>query len=228
MFALPQVPCLIKDLLEKHFDSSETIQKFLTASSSSSHSATSPQGDSQSHTPKMEEVAHDWSAKPEAGPQRVTAFMPFKQELPATGTEACLSNRHEASHSPPFSVSDISTAIYRKMAAGYAARPQPLYPQSQQQPPLATNHANIPPSLQQAHVGGDSWGGKAGVQVTLLEQDVVNVTSMSAQHILNDFMQQLQTHKEPGGGTEPQGGKEWVGGAEETGRVKMTSKTMTG
>ncbi|KAG7230415.1 hypothetical protein INR49_024521 [Caranx melampygus] len=222
------VPCLIKDLLEKHFDSSETIQKFLTASPSISHSATSPQGDSQSHTPKMEEAAHDWSAKSEAGPQRLTAFMPFKQELPTTGTEARLSNRHESSHSPPFSVSDISAAIYKKMAAGYAARPKPLYPQSQQQPPLATNHANIPPSLQQAHVGGDSWGAKPGVQVTLLEQDVVNVTSMSAQHILDDFMQQLQTHKEPGGGTEPQGGKEWVGGAEETGRAKMTSNTMTG
>ncbi|XP_056239542.1 uncharacterized protein si:ch211-276i12.4 [Seriola aureovittata] len=221
------VPCLIKDLLEKHFNSAEAI-KFLTTSAPISHSATSPQGDSKSHTPKMEKAAHDWSTKSEAEPQRVTAFMPFKQEIPTTGTEACLSSRHESSHSPPFSVADISTAIYKKMAAGYAARPQPLYPQSQQQPLLGTNHTNAPPNLQQAHVGGDSWGGKAGVQVTLLEKDVVDVTSLSAQQILDDFMQQLHTHKEAGGGTEPQGGQEWVGGAEETGRGKISSNNMAG
>lgn len=215
----PQVPCLIKDLLEKHFGSPEAIQKFLTTSAPISHSATSPQGDGQSHASKMEEAARDWVTKSEAGPQRVTAFMPFKQGVPATGTEACLSNQHESSHSPPFSVADISTAIYKKLAAGYAARPQPLYPQSQQQPPLGTNHTDTPPNLQQAHMGGDSWGGKGGVKVTLLEKDVVDVTSLSAQQILDDFMQQLQAHKEAGGGTEPQGGQEWAGGAEQTGKV---------
>ncbi|XP_044061111.1 uncharacterized protein si:ch211-276i12.4 isoform X2 [Siniperca chuatsi] len=212
------VPCLIKELLEKHFDSTEAIQKLLTTTAPISHSATSPQADGQSHVPKVEEAAHDWLMKSEAGPQRVTAFIPFKQGVPTAGTEDSLSGQHKSSHNPPFSVADISTAIYKKMAASYAARPQPLYPQSQQQPPLGTNHTDTPPNLQQAHVGGDSWGGKGGVKVTLLEQDVVDVTSMSAQQILDEFMQQLQTHKEAGGGKEQQYGQEWVGGAEQTGK----------
>lgn len=215
----PQVPCLIKDLLEKHFHSAEAVQNILTTFAPISHSASPPQGNFQIHTPKMEEAAHDRLTKSEAGLQRVTAFMPFKQGVPTTATGACLSNQHELSHSPPISVADISTAIYKKMAAGYAARPQPLYPQSQQQPPLVTSHTDTPPNRQQAHVGGDSWGGYEGVKVTLLEQDVVDVTSMSAQQILDDFMQQLQAHNEVGGGTEPQVRQEWVGGAEHTGKV---------
>ncbi|XP_069387256.1 uncharacterized protein [Paralichthys olivaceus] len=213
------VPCLIKDLLEKHFNSSEAIQKFLTASAPISHHATSLPGDGQSHAPKMEEAALDRLTKSEAGPQRVTAFVPFKQGTPTTATEACLSNQHELSHSPPISVADISSAIYKKMAASYAARPQPLYSQSQKQPPLGTDHIDTPLAPQQAHVGGDSWGGKGGIEVTLLEQDLVDVTSLSAQQILDEFMQQLQAHKEVGGGTEPQVRQEWVGGVEQTGKV---------
>ncbi|XP_033487812.2 uncharacterized protein LOC117260050 [Epinephelus lanceolatus] len=213
------VPCLIKDLLEKHFDSAEAIQKFLSTSAPTSHSATSPQADGQSHAVKVEEAAHDWLMKSATGAQRVTAFIPFKQGDPTTGTEGSLSGQPESSHSPPFSVSDISTAIYKKMAASYAARPQPLYPHSQQQLPLGTNHADTPPNLQQAHVGSDSWGGKGGVKVTLLEQDVVDVTSVSAQQILDDFLQQLQPHGEVSRGKEQQGGQEWEGGAEQTGKV---------
>ncbi|KAM7389856.1 hypothetical protein PAMP_023806 [Pampus punctatissimus] len=194
------VPCLIKDLLEKQFNSAEAIQKFLMTSTPVSHSASSPQVDNQSHAPKVEGTEHDWLTKSEAAPQRVTAFMPFKQRVLTTGTEDCLSSQPESSHSPPFSVADVSTAIYKKMAASYATRPQPLYPQCQQQPSQGTNHTDIPPNLPQAHVGGDSWGGKGGVEVTLVEQDVVDVTSVSAQQILDDFLQQLQTHKEAGGG----------------------------
>lgn len=207
---------MIKDLLEKHFDSTEAIQKFLTTSSPVSHSATSLQEDNQSHTPKVEEAARNWLTKSDAGLQRVTAFMPFKQGVPTIGTEGCLSGQHESSHSPPFSVADISTAICKKMAASYAARAQPLYPQCQQQPSQGTNHTDAPPNLPQAHVGSDSWAGKGVVKVTLLEQDVVDVTSMSAQQILDDFLQQLQAHKEAGGGKEKQGGQHW---AEQSGKV---------
>ncbi|KAM8732998.1 uncharacterized protein AB9X84_024901 [Acanthopagrus schlegelii] len=196
------VPCLIKELLEKHFDSAEAIQKFLKSPATISHSTTSPQADGQSHAPKMEDLAVDWMTKSEGGLQRVTAFLPFKQGVPAAGTEG----GHESSYSPPFSVSDISSAICKKMAASFAARPQPLYPQSQQQqqPPPGTNHTDTTPNLHQAHVGGDSWGGTGGVKVTLLEQDV---TSSSAQQILDEFIQQLQPHKEAGGGKEQQGGR---------------------
>ncbi len=214
-----QVPCLIKELLEKHFNSAEALQKFLTTSAPIGHSATYPQADSQSHAPKVEEAAHDWLTKSDASQQRVTAFLPFKQGVPTAGTEGSHSGHNESSHSPPLSVADISTAIYKKMAASYDAQPQPLYPQSQQQLPLGTNHADTPPNHQQGHVGGDSWGGKGGVKVTLLDQDVVDVTSMSAQQILDEFMQQLRAQKEAGGGKEQQGGQEWVGGAEQTGKV---------
>ena len=199
---------MIKELLEKHFNSAEAIQKLLTTSAPTSHSATSQQADSQPYTPKVEETL-DWLSKSGAGPQRVTAFIPVKQ--PTTGSEG---SQHESSQSPPFSVADISTAICKKMAASYAARPQPVYPQSQHQLLLGTNHTpDTTPNLQQAHVGADSWGGKGGVKVTLLEQDVVDVTSVSAQQILDDILQQLQPHKEAGGGKEQQVGQEWVGGA---------------
>ncbi|KAM7000006.1 uncharacterized protein LKV04_004980 [Tautogolabrus adspersus] len=197
------VPCLIKELLEKHFNSAETIQKLLTTSGTNNHSTDPPRADNKSNTPKEDAAAQDWLAKSEAGMQRVTAFIPFKQG----GNESSLSDQHESRYSPPFSVNDISTAIYKKMAASYAARPQPLYPQSQQQPQLSTNHADAPPKLQQDLIGGDSWLGNGGVKVTLVEQDIVDVTATSAQQILDDFMQQLQYQKEVGGGKEHQGGQ---------------------
>ncbi|KAK2849023.1 hypothetical protein Q5P01_008857 [Channa striata] len=210
------VPCLIKELLEKHFDSAEAIQKFLSTSTPINHVTLSPQAGSQ---PKLGKATDDWLTKSEAGLQRVTAFVPFKQGVPTTGNEACLSGQHEPSHSPPFSVADISTAICNKMAASYADRPQPHYSQSQQQPLLGTAHTDTSPILQQAHVGGDSWARKGGIKVTLLDQDVVDVTSISAQQILDGFMQQLQAHKEVGGGKEQQGGQEWAGGAEQADKV---------
>ncbi|KAK5864705.1 hypothetical protein PBY51_015925 [Eleginops maclovinus] len=193
------VPCLIKDLLEKHFGSTEAIQKLLTTSAPIHQPAASLQAGGH-QTPKVEEAVNDWLMKSEAAPKRVRAFIPFKQGGATTGTESSVSAQQESSHSPPFSVADISTSIYNKMAASYAARPQPQYPEIQQQLALATNHTDTPQNLQQAHVGGDSWGVKAGVKVTLLEQDVVDVTAVSAQQILDDFLQQLQLHKEAGGG----------------------------
>ncbi|XP_058505026.1 uncharacterized protein si:ch211-276i12.4 [Solea solea] len=211
------VPCLIKDLLEKHFSSAESIQKFVRASAPISCSATSPQGDGRSHTTKGDEESHDRLTSPETGPQRVTAFMPFKHGVPKTTAEASLSNQHESTHSQP----DISTAIYKKMAAGYAARPKPLYPQiqQQQQPLVGTYQCDTPPNLQPTNVGGEFWGGEGGVKVTLLEHDIVDVTSMTAQQILNDFMEQLQVHKDVGGGTGPHVKQEWVGGAKQTGKM---------
>lgn len=214
-----QVPCLIKELLGKHFDSAEAIQKFLSTSAPVSCLATSLQANSQSLTPKVGEGTHDWLTKSEAGLQRVTAFMPFKQGVLTTGSDVCLSVQHESSHSPPFSVADISTAICNNMAAKYTDRAQLLHSKSQHQPPLGTNHTDTQPKLQQVHLRGDSWGEKGGVKVARLEQDVEDVTSMSAQQILNDFIQQLEAHSEGGGGKEQQGGQEWLGGAEQTGKV---------
>lgn len=184
------MPCLIKELVEKHFDSAEATQTLLKLAASVRNSATSPQLDSRSLTPKKDEAAHDWLTKPETGPQRLTAFMPWKQGGPTTDTE----NQHESSPRPPISVADISTALCKTMTA----TPQLPY-QDQQQPPLGTNNADRPPNLHQANVSADSGEGRGGVKAADSEQDTVGATSASAQQFLDDFMQQLHTHKEPGG-----------------------------
>lgn len=218
------MPCLIKDLLEKRFDSDEAVQMFMTASTPISYPATPPQADNRPHYPKVVDEAHDWLTKSEAAPQMVTAFVPFKQGV----TEGCVSGQHESSHSPPFSVADIGTAIYNKIAANYAARPQPLYFHSQQQPTLTTHFTDTHPNPKQAS-GGDRVCGKGEgeLNVTLLEEDIVDVTSLSAQRILDDFMQQLQAHKEVGGGKEQPGGQPWTGGAEQTGKVADWQRHLT-
>ncbi|KAM6923434.1 uncharacterized protein FYW49_005865 [Xenentodon cancila] len=208
------VPCLIKELLGKQFDSAEAVQKFLSSHSANSHSQHT---DGQAHSPKAEEAARDWLTKSEAGAQRATAFMPFKKGLPANKNEDSLTGQHELS--PPFSVEDISAAIYQKMAASYAARPQPVYPQSQQELSLGTNHADTPPDPQHAHVGASSWGGRDRLKVLLLERDAGDVNAMSAQQILDDFMQHLQAHKAAVGGKEQESGQEWASGAEQAGKV---------
>lgn len=187
---LTQVPCVIKELLQKHLNSSGAIQKTVTSPILAGCSAATP-ADSLSHSLKMEDPAQKWLMGPEAGPTRVTAFTPFKQGAPQSRNDHILCQR-ESNHSPPFTLEDLSADIYRKISARYAARPQPLYAQS-----LTSNHCDTPPNLQQAHAGDDSWvGGKGGVQVTLLEEDAVDVTSTSAQKILEEFMRQLQPHQE--------------------------------
>lgn len=182
---LPQVPCVIKELLQKHLNSSEAKQKTVTSPVPAGRSAATP-ADSLSQALKVEDPAQKWLVGPEAGPPRVTAFTPFKQGVPQSRNDHILGQR-ESNHSPPFTLEDLSADIYRKISARYAARPQPLYAQS-----LTSNYADTPPNLQQAHAGDDSWAGKGGLQVTLLEEDVVDVTSTSAQKILEEFMRQLQ------------------------------------
>ncbi|KAM8907860.1 uncharacterized protein AB9W97_004986 isoform 2-T2 [Spinachia spinachia] len=210
------VPCLMKELLEKHFDSTNAMQKIVATSAPMGPSATSIKADAQCHAPKEEEASHDWGTRSGAGPQRVTAFLPFKQVAPTAAPEGL--GQRESSHSPPLSVADISTAIYQKMAANYAARPKALYPQSQQQPkptlPPGNNHA-------------DSWGGNRGVKVTLVEQDVVETTSVTAQQILDDFLKQLRPYEEAGGGKEQQAVQEWAPEkSRQSGRMKMSPNNM--
>lgn len=184
--------------MAKHFISAAAIHKVLTGPAPVNNPA-SAQADSQSHALKMEE-AHNWLTQSEVNWQRLTAFTPFKQEVLQPGKKDL--DQQESSCSPPFSAEDTSTAMYKKMSAKYAGTSQPLYPQSQQQISLATNHTNTPPNLQLAHVGGDNRGVKGGVQVTLLEEDILDVTSVSAQKILDGFMQQLQPHQEAREGKE--------------------------
>lgn len=179
----------MKELLQKHLNSSVAMQKPVTSPVAVDHSAATP-ADSLTHALKVEAPAQKWLIESEAGPQRVTAFTPFKQEVPQFRNDH-ISGQRESNHSPPFTLEDLSADIYRKISARYAARPQPLYPQS-----LTSNHADKHPNSQQAHMGDDGWAGKGGAQVTLLEEDMVDVTSMSAQKILEEFMRQLQPHQE--------------------------------
>lgn len=166
----------------------------------------------------MEEVTHDWLTNTEAGPQRVTAFVPFKQGSPTTTTttEANLPSQQESSNSPFISTADISPVLSKKMAGVHTARPQPVYPQNLQQSPLGPKQSDTKSNLQQVAAVSDCWCGKGGVNGALLGHNLVDVTSVSAQQILDEFMQQLQAHNNVGGGTELQVREEWVEGVKPT------------
>lgn len=180
------------------------MQRFLVSPAPASVAVTSLT-ENQSHAPRMEEAVSDWTLKPESNSQRVTAFAPFKHDSTQAVNKDVVSGQHEpVSASPPISLDDISAAIYDKMAARYTTVRQP-----QQQPPLAIHHADTTADFHRGSVDGDSWGVKGGVKVTLLEEGgVVDVTSVSAQKILDEFMRQLQTHQEAGEGKQQHEGKE--------------------
>lgn len=181
-----QLPCPIKDLLEKHFNSAEAVQKIPLPAAIGSHSAISPSALKPPQPPKSEETAHDWWTETETA----TAFVPFKQEVPKTGGQISLQGPLESSNSPPFSVEDISTAIYEKIIANYTAKPQT----NLQQPSLGEKYTDWPLKPLQLPRAG-RLGEKGEVLVTLLEQDAADVTAMSAQQILDEFMQQLHTRE---------------------------------
>ncbi|XP_077435075.1 uncharacterized protein LOC144059687 [Vanacampus margaritifer] len=185
------LPCLIKDLLGKHLNSTEAVPKIRTPSAIGGHSASSPPALKPPHPPKSEEAAHDWLTESDTA----TAFVPFKQEVAKTGSQISLQNPIESNDSPPFSVEDISTAIYQKIVANYAARPQNYQHQSS----LGVKYTDSPLKPEQLH-RDEHLGEKGDVLVTLLEQDAVNVTAMSAQQILDEFMQQLNTRERVGEG----------------------------
>ncbi|CAG09759.1 unnamed protein product [Tetraodon nigroviridis] len=193
------VPCLIKELLQKHLNPSGAKQKTVTSPVPAGRSAATPAG-SLSQALKAEDPAQKWLMGPEAGPPRVTAFTPVKQGVPQSRNDHI---QRESDRSPPFTLEDLSADIYRKISARYAARPQPLYAQS-----LSSNASETPPNLQQTHAGVDSWAGKGGMQVTFLEEDVADVTSTSAQKILEEFLRQLQPHQEVPEGEEERSRRE--------------------
>ncbi|XP_054647040.1 uncharacterized protein si:ch211-276i12.4 [Dunckerocampus dactyliophorus] len=191
------LPSLIKELLLKHFNSTEAEQKFLTPAAPASHSASSPPALKQPHTPKSEEAAQDRLTESE----NATAFAPFRKDAPKTGAEMWLS-------AGP--LEDISTAIYEKIIANYAGAPQSIYPHNHQQSSLALQYTDSSLKHQQLH-SADGLGAKGEVMVTLVEQDAVDVTSTSAQHILDEFMHKLHTREGMGEGKK----REWEVGAEQ-------------
>ncbi|XP_013861551.1 uncharacterized protein LOC106515990 [Austrofundulus limnaeus] len=186
------VPRLLKELLEKHFGSAEAVQKFLITSF--------PVNQSSDPKPEEEEEVeeeHDWLNKSETGSQRVTAFMPVKASPPQNKNKPGRSGQLESTHFPSSSDSDAS--VYR---TSFPAKPQPVYPTTQQQSSRASASTPLDPQ-QQARAG--RWEGRGGLKVLLLEKDAEDVNSMSAQLILDGFIQHLQTHKESDGGKEQQG-----------------------
>lgn len=200
----------------KYFGSAEAIQKFLTSSFPTSQSQPT---DGQSWEPKAEEAAKGWLSESEACPQRVTAFMPVKQVLTPAKNEGSLSGQHESARSSSFPLADMGDASYKTTAPSYPGRPQPVYPQTQQQLLGGAGHAEAAADPQHAHATGDRWEGRGGLKVLLFEQDSEDVDSMSAQQILDDFMHHLQAHKEAGAGKEQQSGQEWMNGVEKAGKV---------
>lgn len=176
------MPRLLKELLEKHLGSAEAVQKFLATSFPISRHP----------DPEPEEAARDWLSKPEAGSQRVTAFVPVKAGLPQKKHKAALAGQHEPSHIPSPSAPDSDAPVFK---TSFPAKPRPVYPPNQQQ-------ASPSGPQQQAHAG--RWEGRGGLKVLLLEEEAGDVSSMSAQLILDGFIQHLQTRQESDGGKEQQ------------------------
>lgn len=182
------VPTLIKELLEKHlFTSAEAKQQFASPPTAFSHLNSFPR--TECTVEGLSE--HEWLSKSEIGPQRPTAFSPVTHGLPNTDKQSCISGAL-SSCSRHFGAPDMKAAFYNTMSAGLAPSVQPVCVK----PLLITTTADtLQPSVQQTCVGGgDNCAGQEGVSVEHGEQAVV--TALSAQQILNEFMQQLQAQKE--------------------------------
>ncbi|XP_055018254.1 serine-rich adhesin for platelets isoform X2 [Boleophthalmus pectinirostris] len=175
------VPHLIKNLLEKHlFCSAGTKQQLTSTATSFSHLDSSP--------PKLDGASRDWLPK-SAQQQRPTAFSLITHGLTTTENQCCIPGSLTPCPSE-FCTADVS-AFYNKMPTGLATGSQPVCAQAL----LGRTTADTPlPTVQQACAGGDNCTAHEGVKVVQAEPAVV--TAMSAQQILNDFMQQLWAQKE--------------------------------
>ncbi|XP_077465766.1 uncharacterized protein LOC144082459 [Stigmatopora argus] len=184
------LPCLMKDLLARHLDSAETVSnKFPTPTALDSLSTSSPPSPQRPHASKSDETVQKRSTEADAA----TAFVPFKQEVAQTGVPVPPQRSPESSNSPPFSVEDISTTIYQRLLANYVAEPLNYQRESAQ----SVKRGASPPGSRRFY-SGERLGEKEELLVTLLEQDAVEVDSMSAQQILDEFMQQLHAHERGG------------------------------
>lgn len=177
------VPNLIKELLEKHLlTSAGAKQQFISEPTAFSNFNSSPRTG-----PEVEGLSrHNWLSKSPSGPQRPTAFSPVAHGVSNTENQSFISGSLQCSSH--FGAPDINTTFYNKMTAGLAPAIQPVCVK----PLLATTTADTPrPSVQQTCVGDDNCAELEGEKVV-----PAVVTALSAQQILNDFMQQLQAQKE--------------------------------
>lgn len=189
------MPCLIKELLQKHFDSAEAVQRFLkTTDTVNQPKMPSVRDLNQSGASNVVDVPHDCLTETAVGPRRATAFMPWRQEVSAATTLAggSLSGR---SQSQPLSIDDISADIYKKIASEFAANHTSAPPKSLQGCPKGTNHTGtvVPP----VHA-------RPVLETAELPPDREHVTYLSAQQVLDEFMNQLSSKSHTSGGNEQQ------------------------
>lgn len=191
---------MIKELIQKHFKSEESVKNFLRSA------AMKDSKDSQSTLAKVEVASTDWSqsgqTSSEAGPARMTAFMPWKQEQgkwPGSGEDekACGTIRDVetagSSKVPqlPFTVADISMALFKNMSDAQGIS-------HEQQHPIAVHPPNPYDSI---GTGKGASGSEPG-----------DLTAHAAQRILDNFMSQMPpsttTENQELGGS---GALGWVG-----------------
>lgn len=178
--------------------------------------------DSQSTLAKVEVASTDWSqsgqASSEAGPARMTAFMPWKQEpgkWPDSGEDekACGTIRDVetagCSKVPqlPFTVAEISMALFKNMSEAQGKghehqHPIAVHPEIHSVGLSTQKSIEVPPNpYDSTGTGKGASGGEPG-----------DMTAHAAQRILDNFMSQMppssSTDSQEGGGS---GALDWMG-----------------
>ncbi|XP_066506194.1 uncharacterized protein si:ch211-276i12.4 [Hoplias malabaricus] len=213
------VPSLIKELLDKHFDSQEAVRNFFLSSNSPGHPESGQSGktsglrESQSHG-KEEERVSGWLFNGQRGlserHQHVTAFLPWTESQDAwTKSEKTLIKQKETfppaapeagESNIPFTVDDISQAIYSKIADGKATG-HDTFSETEIHSFGMWRTGDVPAnpySLEEigsnrvagAHTLGDSSGNT--------EKNPNQLTYISAQKLLDNFMSQIPSPAQEG------------------------------
>ncbi|XP_048087933.1 knob-associated histidine-rich protein [Alosa alosa] len=184
------VPALIKELLQKHFKSEDSVKNFLRSTTMKDSK------DNQSALATVEVASTDW---PESGPVRTTAFIPWKQdqaEWPGSGEDRGCGTRQDmeaagSSRSPqlPFTVAEISMALFKNMSDAQAKSHEHQHPE-------------VPPNpYEMGGTGRGAGGGEPGD----------DFTSLTAQRILDNFMSQMSPPSNEGQEERGGGALDWAG-----------------
>ncbi|KAL7885639.1 hypothetical protein AOLI_G00059340 [Acnodon oligacanthus] len=226
------VPSLIKELLNKHFDSQETVRNFLLSSNSPGLSDTGQSGralglrDSQLPTGKGEERASDWLFTGQRGlsdrQQHVTAFLPWTESQdPWMGSEKTLPKQEaEPGDSKlPFTVADISQAIYRNIADDQAIRHDPMVTVHHlgseteihsigmwRASDVPANPYNLEEIGSNRAAGAQKLEGSSGDA----QKNLNDVTYISAQKMLDNFMSHIPTPAQEGPSERDHVGQDWA------------------
>ncbi|KAG9272470.1 hornerin-like [Astyanax mexicanus] len=231
------VPCLIKELLDKHFDSQEAVRSFLLSPSSPAQSDTDQSNralglrDNKSPAGREEEQESDWFFSAQRGlsdrQQHVTAFLPWTESQdPWTVSEKTVVDEHKATLHPkpedsnlPFTVADISQAIYRKITDEKSKGEDSM---------VTVHHLGLETDMH----SGSMWrandvpanpysledtGTNRAAGVQRIDTSSVNsrkdsneVTYISAQKMLDDFMSQIPSPVQEGPLERDHVGRDWA------------------